>query len=52
MDRKKISSKKLEKRQSIIKKIFVTIALLILLALLLTAALGNIDAIRTLWKTP
>ena len=48
----KIKTKKDEKRQEIIKKIIVGIILLIILGLFLASAFGNLDAFKTLWKTP
>jgi len=49
---KKIKTKNYEKRQKLIRIIFVIIVILIFLGLILTAALGNLDSVRTLWKTP
>ena len=49
---KKIESKNSKKRKQLIKKIFVILVILLFLGLTLLAALGNLDAIRTLWKTP
>ena len=49
---KKIESKNYKKRKQLIKKIFVIVVILLFLGLILFAALGNLDAIRTLWKTP
>ena len=51
MERKKITQTDSKKKQ-LIKKIFVIFIILIFLGLILMAALGNLDAIRTLWKTP
>ncbi len=52
MGREKIKPKSFEKKQQLIKKIIVIFFILIFLGLVLFAALGNLDAIRTLWKTP
>ena len=49
---KKIESKNSKKRKQLIKKIITIIIISIFLGLILFAALGNLDAIRTLWKTP
>ena len=49
---KKIETKASLKKQELIKKIFVILVILLFLGLILLAALGNLDAIRTLWKTP
>lgn len=49
---KKIESKNFKKTKQLIKKIFVILVILLFLGLILLAALGNLDAIRTLWKTP
>ena len=49
---KKIESKNSKKRKQLIKKIFVILVIFLFLGLILLAALGNLDAIRTLWKTP
>ncbi len=35
----------------LIKKLFVIIAILLFIGLIIIAALGNMDAIKTLWKT-
>lgn len=49
---KKIKNQIIKKRQKLIKRIITIIILLILLGLILAVALGNLDAIRTLWKMP
>ncbi len=49
---KKIESKIFKKKRQTIKRIFTIIIILLFLGLALLAALGNLDAIRTLWKTP
>ncbi len=52
MKLKKIKSKKSQKNKQLIIKIIVGLIILMFLGLILVAALGNLDAIRTLWKTP
>lgn len=47
---KKIKTRNFKKTW--IKKIIVIIIILIILGLILSAAFGNLNAIRTLWKTP
>jgi len=49
---KKIKTQDLKKRQVLIKKIIGIAIILIILGLILASALGNLDAIKTLWKTP
>ena len=49
---KKLKTKVSEKREIIIKKIIVWIIILIILEIILASALGNLDAVKTLWKTP
>ena len=49
---KKIESKNSKKTKQLIQKIFVILVIFLFLGLILWAALGNLDAIRTLWKTP
>jgi len=36
----------------LVKKTFVIIVIILFIGLVLLAALGNLDAIKTLWKTP
>jgi hypothetical protein len=49
---RKIETKNSERKKQLIKKIIVWAIIAIILGLILTAALGNLDAIKTLWKTP
>jgi|WetSurMetagenome_2_1015567.scaffolds.fasta_scaffold900260_2 hypothetical protein len=49
---KKIKRENSIRKEQLIKKIIVWIIIAIILGLILTAALGNLDAIKTLWKTP
>ncbi|MCK9570454.1 hypothetical protein M0R72_16015 [Candidatus Pacearchaeota archaeon] len=49
---KKIKNQSKEKQQILVKRIITIIILLILFGLILAAAFGNLDAVRTLWKTP
>lgn len=52
MNLKKIRPKNFGKKRKLIRKIIVILIILMFFGLILLAALGNLDAIRTLWKTP
>jgi len=49
---KKIKTNSSKKRQILIKRIIIITIILIFLGVALAAALGNLDAIKTLWKIP